>query len=159
LQGQRLLRRLSLDLRGDVPSREETEAQSGQAEVADAKIDEYLNSPEFIRSMHQFHANSLWPNIDQITIIPHTNVLYPYEVAPNDFLYFSFLRAVFERPARGGNLYYPCKNEPARFDGQGNIIADPVMMNGSVVAYQEGYVMVEPYWAPGTQIKVCGFDA
>ncbi|MBL8952018.1 MAG: DUF1585 domain-containing protein, partial [Myxococcaceae bacterium] len=27
------------------------------------------------------------------------------------------------------------------------------------VAMQEGYVMVEPYWAPGTQVKVCALDA
>lgn len=31
--------------------------------------------------------------------------------------------------------------------------------NGQTVAVQEGWVNVEPYWAPGTTIKVCAFDA
>ena len=72
LDGQRLLRRLSLDLRGDVPSRLEAEGQSGKFEVPSTKIDEYLSSPEFIRTMRQFHEQQLWPNIDQVSIVPET---------------------------------------------------------------------------------------
>src|SRR5262245_39172559 len=69
------------------------------------------------------------------------------------------LRSVFTRPGPGGGLYYPCKNEPARFDAEGNVIADPLMMGNVVVAYQEGWVEVQPYWAPTTTIRVCALDA
>jgi hypothetical protein len=159
LDAQRLLRRMSLDLRGEVPSYDEAVAQRGKADVEVSKVDEYLNSPEFIRSMRKFHEAALWPNIDQIQIIPDTHILFPYELAPGEPVYMSALRSVFTRPAAGGPLYYPCKNEPAEFDIDGNIISEPVMMGDAVIAYQEGWVEVEPYWAPGTTIHVCGYDA
>jgi hypothetical protein len=160
LDGQRLLRRLSLDLRGYVPNADESAAQKGVAEVAQSTIDAYLGSPDFLNVMRGYHSSLLWPNIDQIQIIPDTNMLVPYPFSQSDVVYMSFLRAVFVRPATGSSqLYYPCKNEPARFDANGNIIADPIMMGTAIVGYQEGYVMVEPYWAPGTMIKVCGYDA
>lgn len=159
LDAQRLLRRMSLDLRGEVPSYDEALAQRGKTEVEGAKVDEYLNSVEFTRSMRKFHEAALWPNIDQIQIIPDTHVLFPYELAPGEPVYMSALRSVFTRPAAGGPLYYPCKNEPAEFDLDGKIISEPVMMGETVIAYQEGWVEVEPYWAPGTTIRVCGYDA
>lgn len=156
---QRLLRRLSLDLRGEVPSYEEALAQRGKTEIAATTIDNYLGSGEFVRSMRKFHENALWPNIQQIEIIPDTHMLYPIELSPGDPIYMSPLRSVFTRPGPAGGLYYPCKNEPAEFDAQGNLIVEPVMVGMEVAAYQEGWVEVEPYWAPGTTVKVCGFDA
>jgi hypothetical protein len=160
LDGQRLLRRVSLDLRGYVPLYDEIQAQRDKTTVDQATIDRMIDSTEFLGVMRSYHASLVWPNIDQVEIIPQQNILYPFPIGgPDDVIYMSFLRAVFMRTIGGSSLYYPCKNEPARFDAQGRIIADPVMMGSSVIAYQEGYVMVEPYWAPGTMIKVCGFDA
>jgi hypothetical protein len=159
LDGNRLLRRLSLDLRNRVPTGAEIDAQRGQSGVPAGKIDEYLASPELIQVMRRYHASLLWPNLDQVELVPDTHVLYPFEMTPGDPIYLSFLRAVFVRTAPNGNLYVPCKNEPAQFDPDGNLIVEPVMMGSEIIAYQEGYVMVEPYWAPGTQIKVCGLDA
>ncbi len=162
MEGNQLLRRLSLDLRNRVPSTAEIEAQKGVAAVPESKIDQYIESPEFLKVIRRYHDSLLWPNLDQVEIIPETNMLYPYPVgpAPEDVIYLSYLRAVLVRAAPNGtDLYLPCKNEPAQFDAQGNVIVEPVMMGNEVIAYQEGYVLVEPYWAPGTQIKVCGLDA
>jgi hypothetical protein len=162
MEGNQLLRRLSLDLKNRVPTGAEITAQTGISDVRATKIDEYLEDPAFLQVIRRYHNSLLWPNLDQIEIIPETNMLYPYPAGPNpeDVIYLSYLRAVFVRAAPNGtNLYLPCKNEPAQFDGQGNLIVEPVMEGNVIVAYQEGYVMVEPYWAPGTQIKVCGLDA
>jgi hypothetical protein len=162
MEGNQLLRRLSIDLKNRVPTGAEIEAQSGVKEVDASKIDEYLSSPEFLQVVRRYHDSLLWPNLDQVEIIPETHMLYPYPVGPNpeDVIYLSYLRAVLVRAApNGSNLYLPCKNEPAEFDAEGNLIVEAVMQGDVVVAYQEGYVMVEPYWAPGTQIRVCGLDA
>lgn len=160
MTGNRLLRRLSLDLRARVPTIDEIEVQRGVAEVDEAKIETYLRSPEFTQVMRRYHASLLWPNIDQVELVPDTHELFPYELAPGDPVYLSAVRAVFTRAAPGaGNLYVPCKNEPAQFDQNGDLIVEPLMMGEEIVGYQEGYVMVEPYWAPGTQVKVCALDA
>jgi hypothetical protein len=159
LEGQRLLRRLSLDLRGTTPSGAEIEAQRGEAEVPEALVDEMLASDGLRQTLLRYHQNLLWPNIDQIEIPGETYMLYPYEMAPGLIVYYSALRGVFTRAVGEGNIFVPCKAEPAEFDGEGNLIMTPVEVGGEVVAYQEGYVEVEPYWAPGTRIKVCGLDA
>jgi hypothetical protein len=149
MEGQRLLRRLSLDLRGAIPSRREIEAQVGRAELDDATIEAFLDSPEFLQVMRRYHADMLWPNIDQVELIPDQNVLMPVEQAPGDVLWLSPLRSVFMRTI-SGQLYGLCKNEPAEFDAQGRIVAEPVTnAAGEILSYQEGYVMVEPWWAPG----------
>lgn len=158
LEGQRLLRRLSLDLAGRVPSYVEVLEQRGRSEVPEATIDRLLASPEFTVTMRRHHESLLWPNLDQVEIVPEQNVLFPLELTPGNPIYLSFLRAVFTR-AGGNNLYLPCKDEPARFDAEGRPIADPVMVGGEIMGWQEGWVEVEPYWAPGTSIKVCAFDA
>jgi hypothetical protein len=159
LDGQRLLRRISLDLRGYTPSYDEAQQQRGQSDVPSSLIDQFLHADEFRGVMRHFHEGQLWPNIDQVSLVPDTHMLYAADLMPGLTVYYSPLRAVFMRTAGGSNLFVPCKPEPARFDAMGNVIADPVMMGNMVIAYQEGYVEVEPYWAPGTTIKVCGFDA
>lgn len=159
LDGQRLLRRLSLDLRGKVPSLAEIEAQSGVAEVPSSQVDNFVDSEDFVRVMRRYHEALLWPNIDQAELVPGTHMLYPYELTPGVPIYMSPLRSVFLRTTGAGELYYPCKNEPAEFDAQGNLVLDALMVGTATVAWVEGYVEVEPYWAPGTRVKVCGLDA
>ncbi|MFO0723280.1 MAG: hypothetical protein U1E65_05835 [Myxococcota bacterium] len=158
LEGQRLLRRMSLDLRGVTPTYEETLLQQGQDKLSDSTIDAALASPDFRATMRRYHQSLLWPNVSQVELSPNPYNLIGYAFAENDIVYFSPLRAVFVRTI-SGELFRPCKNEPARFDADGLPIADPLVIGGETVAYQEGWVMVEPYWAPGTQVKVCAYDA
>lgn len=159
LDPQRLLRRLSLDLRGVVPSYEEAIAVRGRVDVPEETIDRFLASPDFIRVIRRYHESQLWPNIDQVQITPDTHVLIPVELAPGVSIFLSPLRAAFYRVGSGGELFLPCKAEPAEFDENGDLVIEPIMMGSTIVGYQEGYVEVEPYWAPGTTIKVCGLDA
>lgn len=159
LDGQRFLRRLSLDLRGTTPNGPEIEAQRGQTEVPGTIIDDYLDSDGLRQTLLRYHQNLLWPNIDQIDLPGETFMIYPYELAPGVTVYFSALKAVFTRAVGEGNIFVPCLPEPAEFDAQGQLVMKPLMVGGEIVAYQEGYVEVEPYWAPGTRVKVCGIDA
>ncbi|MEO1338547.1 MAG: hypothetical protein AAFV29_23090, partial [Myxococcota bacterium] len=159
LPAQRLLRRLSLDLRGRIPSTDEVDAQDGVSTVSDAVVQSYLDSEDFVEVMRDHHANLLWPNIDQVELIPDTHVLTPYPLGNGNVVYLSALRSAFVRAAGPGALFVPCRNEPATFDAQGRLVLVPLEVGGQVVAYQEGYVEVSPYWAPDTTIKVCGLDA
>lgn len=159
LPPQRLLRRLSLDLRGRAPTVAEILAQSGRDSVSEATVQSFLDSDDFVGVMRQHHASLLWPNIDQIELVPETHILYPYPIGEGDLVYFSAVRAAFVRAVGSTNIFVPCLPEPARFDDDGQLILEPVVVGDEVVAYQEGYVEVSPYWAPETTIKVCALDA
>ena len=157
MQGQRLLRRLSLDLRDTVPSEAEQAAQQNLAEVPDAKLDEMIGSPQFISVMRGYHRELLWPNIDTVNLDTLQMKLSPYEIAPGVTVYFSALRALMLRSVT--QQFPPCRNAPLQLNADGSPRTTPLIVNGQTVANQEGWVEVEPYWAPGTRVKVCGFDA
>jgi hypothetical protein len=157
LEGQRLLRRLSLDLRGRVPTHDEQAVQSGKAEVSDATVDAYLASADFVDTMRSYHAGLLWPSINSVEFDGLQHKLFPVEIAPGVTVYYSVLRALFLRSVTV--QFPPCRNEPVQYDAAGRIRMFPLMQGGQIVAMQEGYVEVEPYWAPGTRIKVCALDA
>ena len=159
LSGQRLLRRISLDLRDSVPTGLEIEAQRGEDAVGEDVLERYLGSEDFVGVMRRYHEALLWPNIDQIQIVPDTHMLYPLELTPGDPIYVSPVRSVFVRAVGDGNIFVPCKDEPAEFDAQGNVILEPVLVGTTTVSWVDGYVEVEPYWAPGTTVKVCALDA
>lgn len=156
----RFYRRLSIDLRGTAPSYAEISAMKNRGGVDESFVNELVSSPEFVESMRSYHASLLWPNIDQTPIVPDTNVLYPLEITPgNPPVYLSPVRSVFMRAVGNGAIFLPCRDEPAQFDANGALITTPLEVGGEVVAVQEGWVEVEPYWAPGTTVRVCGFDA
>ncbi len=159
LSGQRLLRRLSLDLRDKIPSRSEAEAMAAQTTVAGTTLENFLSSEDFVGVMRDYHEELLWPNIDQIPLVPETHMLYPLEITPGDPIYISPVRSVFLRAVGNGNIFVPCKNEPAEYDAQGNLVFEAVVVGTATISWVEGYVQVEPYWAPGTTVKVCALDA
>lgn len=64
----RLLRQLSLDLRGSPPTFEEIEAVQRAGAVTPEKIDEILRSEAFVATAARWHADLLWPNLDQFLI-------------------------------------------------------------------------------------------
>lgn len=157
LEPTRLLRRLSLDLRNHVPTAEELAA--AREGVSEDVVDAFLNSEGFVQVMREHHADLVWPNLDTVELVPNSHLLYPYPVGGGEVIYYSPLRAVLMRQVGDTQLYTPCRNEPATYDDEGNLNVEEVRVGDQVVAYTEGYVEVEPYWAPGTTVKVCGFDA
>ena len=160
VDGQRLLRRLSLDLKNVTPTYQEQVDQRASSEVSTAKLDEYLASADFTQTMRKYHEGLLWPNLDASDVDPLQNKLFPIDLDPGagtDIVYFSVLRALFLRSVT--QQFPPCRNAPLEFNADGSIKMYPLVVNNQTVAMQEGWVMVEPYWAPGTQVKVCGLDA
>lgn len=59
----RLLRQLSLDLRGAPPSPEEYSQVAAQGAVPDALVDSMLRDDRFLDRVRRWHADQLWPNI------------------------------------------------------------------------------------------------
>ncbi len=66
----RLLRQLSLDLRGAPPTPEEYRAVEAQGSVPDATVDAMLRDTRFIDRVKRWHADLLWPSMAgfQLTI-------------------------------------------------------------------------------------------
>jgi hypothetical protein len=153
---QRLLRRLSLDLRGTLPSHDDQVEHRGRSDVGASVIDRYLASPGFVDVMRRYHANLLWPNLDGTDIVSNFFTLNAQQLAPGMDIYWSPVRSLFSRTIT--KVFVPCRPVPATFDANGPV-TQPLIENGQQVAVQEGYVEVEPYWAPGTRVKVCAFDA
>lgn len=141
------LRALSLDLRGSVPSVAELKALNSKADVSDATIDAWLASPEFATQAVRRHRDLFWNNISNVR-------------APRNQTYLRRSGTLYWRS--GGNiaLYIRgdrvgCLDEPATWDADGQIVFK-TQPDGTK---REGWVMVAPYWAPTTKIKVCAHDA
>lgn len=64
----RLLRQLSLDLRGAPPTFEEVEAVQRAGRVAPEVVDAMLRSDGFLDQSSRWHADLLWPNLDGFLI-------------------------------------------------------------------------------------------
>jgi hypothetical protein len=147
LRGPALLRALSLDLRGVVPSAEEYGLLDAAGEVPEAVIDAWMATEGFVERTVRRHDDLLWPNVGDIRLMSNRQrlsydydqgVYYRYLVAPN---------------YRGGPV--PCGDFPAEYDEDGALITSTTPEGW----LQEGWVEVEPYWNPGVKVRVCAFEA
>lgn len=153
----RHLRALSLDLRGVPPTTEEYAALADHDDVPEALIDEWLGSKEFAARTVRWHRGLLWNNITN-----HNMVSVNRGLTVSSQTYWR--NGTMAIRLRGRNV--PCLNEPAKLVG-GEQISSPMDLTRGELLMQEqadgskreGWVMVEPYWAPGTQVKVCALDA
>ncbi len=139
------LRSLKLDLTGKLPTMEEYAQLDGVDDVPEAMIDAMLQTEEFTQRAVRRHRALLWNNIQNVRLFD-----YRTSFTRSSDRYWRSRSAVEYRGDR-----IPCADRPATFDREGNIefTTDAEGMR------REGYVEVEPYWAPGTTIKVCAFDA
>jgi hypothetical protein len=64
----RLFRQMSLDLRGAPPRFEEIEAVAQAGRIPPELVDRMLQSPEFLDQSERWHADLLWPNIDNFAL-------------------------------------------------------------------------------------------
>lgn len=149
-----LLRRLSLDLRGRVPSFDELDLVARTGSLDPALIDRMLASDEFIGEMRAYHKELLWTNLSAQRLAQFNWILSPPGMRNGVMVPAYWLpgRAVANR-----GVQEPCLDEPARTDAMGNIVTTPDATRPMVK--KEGWVMVSPYWAPTTSVKVCAFDA
>ena len=137
------LRSLSVALRGTPPTLEELESLHALADVPETMIDAMLDSEEFAKTVSRAHRTKLWNRID--------NRSYYNRWGINGSPASGYHLSVVYRGGNGG-----CKDEPAQFTESGAIIAE---WDEEAEQFREGYVMVEPYWAPGTEFKVCAYNA
>jgi NAD-dependent dihydropyrimidine dehydrogenase PreA subunit len=139
------LRSLMLDLKGTAPTLEDYARLDSVDDVTPEMIDEMLSSEAFVGRVVRLHRSFLWNNVDNVSLLN-----FRTSMRRTSGLYWR------TRPAityRGDGV--PCRDVPATFDAQGNIEVE-TDANG---VRREGWVMVRPYWAPTTEIKVCAFDA
>lgn len=159
---ERLLRRLSLDLRGTVPDVAEYAAVEGQPAIPDEVVTAYLDSDEFRVVMRRYHEDLLWTNpnviLNNVTFALGTTnlgngVTVHHVTATN-------LSALY----RGGDGTHVCQDRPQAdlgYDANGLPIAEPKGVDGAGPWSAEGWVEAHPYWEPDPSktIKVCAFDA
>jgi len=141
------LRALSLDLRGELPGDEEYAALDELDDVPLELIDEWLASPAFADRVVRQHRALLWLNVSNQRLLSNAMSL----ASTGEGLHY---RRDLARGARGVDDV-PCADWPATYSAEGDIETTR-FEDGSE---REGYVMVRPYWAPDTEIKVCAFDA
>ncbi|MFT7625228.1 MAG: hypothetical protein ACI9WU_004419, partial [Myxococcota bacterium] len=116
--------------------------------------DDWLDSDAFAERVVRFHRDLLWNNVTNVNLsFTRASMRRTYE-GPGDYTYWVQARAI---GYRGDNL--GCLNEPATFDANGTVQTTLFTAADGDVSYREGYVMVEPFWAPGTLLKVCALDA
>ncbi len=150
----RYLRQLSLDLHNRVPTAEQLDALADEDEVSDAQIDAMLEDEAFYSFVRRHHSDLLWPSTEALDIV---NAAFSL-LLPAQFYYdsgdpqrlFLLYNGIFQR---GGLV--PCNDEPAEWDEEGNLI----FRDYGDGTQREGYVMVRPYWAPDTEVKVCASEA
>ena len=147
LSGPEYLRAVSLDLRGRPPSLEEYELLGADGEVPDAVLDGWLASPEHAERVVRHHRDLLWNALDDQEYL-HPNARLGQT---REGVWFRN-RGGFTRVLRGAQT--GCSDHPAEFDEDGELIVTRV---GGVA--DEGWVWVEPFWDPGSRIKVCALDA
>lgn len=150
----RYLRQLTLDLWGRVPSMEELEAFEDVDEITPDHVQAMLDDDAaFQRLVRRHHADMLWPNTDGVDIIGGAvALLLPasfYDQFGDGSRLFNLFVGLYER---GGLV--PCLDEPAEYDDQGDLVFHQ-QPDGT---RREGWVMMEPYWAPGLEVKVCAAE-
>jgi hypothetical protein len=171
-----LLRRLSLDLRGRVPSFAEYNALDAQATVTPAQVKSFLATDDFRQVMRRYHEELFWPNVSNVRLNNVNSQLGTLQLQPagsNAYLIGSAGRRVIYRGdadlttathGRGCGDFEQTTFDPA-FPGQFRI--DPASasaykeVQGGKTVVQEGYRLVHPYWdpSPTAMVKVCAFDA
>jgi len=142
-------RAVSLDVRGVVPTPEEYAQMEAEGGLTDARLDEWLGSEQFADRAVRRHRALLWNNITDVSRLFHFRRTLG-STGGETQLWHQTNRST-EIVYRGGSDSIDCLDVPATYAPDGSIEVD--------AEGREGYEMVEPYWAPGTMIKACAFDA
>lgn len=146
-----LLRRLSLDLRGSVPSIEEYQELEGEDLVSAETIQKMIESDEFRVAMRNYHELMFWPNVSNVrTANANASLTTKEEWGPAMRISSNGKSKIF----RGGDGTTGCADvQQTQFDPAhpGEFRPKP--------GVTEGWRMVTPYWDPANPIKVCASEA
>ena len=146
LDGQALLRSVSLDLRGSVPSPNEANRLTA-GETVDDLIDEWLDSDAFAEQVVRHHRALLWPNVSDIRLLSNRQrLVYDSEIR-------GYWRYLVAPNYRGGPVH--CGDFEATWDEDGRLVTT-VDEDGYI---REGWTWVTPYWDVENPVRVCAFEA
>ncbi|HJK92816.1 MAG TPA: hypothetical protein RMH85_05545 [Polyangiaceae bacterium LLY-WYZ-15_(1-7)] len=153
----RLLRSLSLDLLGRIPTVAEYQLLDTVEEIDEPTLRALLASEEHFAQVRQYHRALLWGSLDGVNSLAAGQRRLRLRRGPNIW------RNPNARATYRGRNDVDCLDQPqTEWDERGvpvpiRTFAGMNCRGGS--CRQEGYVMVAPYWAPDTRIKVCAYDA
>ena len=166
----RFLRQLSLDLRGQPPTFAEYEAIRDKEDIDEDIIDSFLNSEQFYTTVRDFHKQRLQSTLQGINLNNPVLMLSPTRDNPQaELRLFSGLASNAYR-GEGG---LPCLDQPqtqfdpasglplpiaATYNGADQPGRFPRCEANAANCKREGYVVINPYWAPETSIRVCAWD-
>ncbi|MBK7857039.1 MAG: hypothetical protein IPJ65_00185 [Archangiaceae bacterium] len=167
LDRYQLLRRLSLDLRGKVPTLAEYEALDTQSSVPPSTVTGWLATDDFRKVMRSYHEDLFWPNVSNVSLSNTNSVLQQKAGEPA----LAIVSAGRRKSLRGDPDLQTTTHGATCGDYQqthflpgGDFKPDPAFIytevQGTVTVRQEGWRLVQPYWDPsGPMVKVCAFDA
>lgn len=144
------LRRLSLDLRQRAPDLAEYQSLVQADDVGEEVVDRYLDSRDFRETVRAYHRDLLWPNLRGALLFNAVSQLGPVAGDPNGRLYVAMDERSISYRGKPGGQHCADRRQTA-FEPDGTPIPGPDGL--------DGWVEVEPYWAPGTTVRVCAFDA
>ena len=159
----RYLRALSLHLTGAPPSAALLDAvaalppdelaERGLDAVAEVAIDALLDDAAFPEAVVRRHRALLWPQAELVRL--HLRSFRSEDGEPVHFRYLG----IDYRNRSGGRIAFgpTCADRPAEYTEAGELVTWPHPLNAEVV--QEGWIEVEPHWAPGTMVRICAYDA
>lgn len=146
-----LLRRLSLDLRGKLPTMDEYAALDAGDSVPASTVPDYLATDGYRSMMRAYHEDLFWPNVSKVRL-NNVNAALTKKVTDIAYRIASAARTNLYR----GNADAPCADhEQVDFDPAFPGQFRPLVAAGEV----DGWRMVTPYWDPTTPVKVCAYDA
>ena len=161
-----LLRRLSLDLRGKVPSLAEYEALDAQPSVPASTIQSMVASDDFRRAMRSYHEDLFWPNVTNVQLNNTNSLLVIRGSEPAWSIASTGRRRTLRGDADVSTTQHglTCGDyEQTHFLPGGGFRPDPAFVftqvQGGTTVRQEGWRLVAPYWDPANPIKVCAYDA
>lgn len=169
----RFLRQLSLDLRGRIPTEAEYDALRAAGDVSPEAIAEMMTGDDFFAQLRRYHRQLVWGSLDDVNNIVSTrHRIARVRIGANDIWYATQAGTLYR-----GDPGVSCVDvQHDRFDAAGHVLPLVDNYTGGTVRGApaprsadrcavgsgcriDGWVMVRPYWAPETQIRVCAFDA
>lgn len=159
----RYLRALSLHLTGAPPSGAlldevaalpaEALAERGLDAVAEVAIDALLDDAAFPEAVVRRHRALLWPQAELVRLQLRT-----FRSEDGEPVHFRYLGINYRNRSGARIAFGPtCADRPAEYTEDGELVTWPHPLNAEVV--QEGWIELEPHWAPGTTVRICGYDA
>jgi hypothetical protein len=152
----RMLRQLTLDLFGRIPTYDEYQALADKPDVDAPMIDAMFTNDEYFTEIRSYFRHLVWGGLPD-----DFNVVGSQRLATRRATTLPYFVGNLRTTFRGSAAYECADRLQTAFDPDGRpiaeVIVDATCPGGS--CKQEGYVMLTPYWSPATPIKVCAFDA